>query len=118
MTIKEKVASRELSEKLWKLGYRLESEFYYTKKGEIVSKIGSCRPDDISAPLPVELAEILPDGLDYGKNVYKPKEKAFYCSWHKEHAYYSTNLANSLAKMLIWLTMNGLIKPQEARDES
>jgi hypothetical protein len=147
MEISQKVTNKELSKKIWDLGWKLDTEFWWVEwhggyakshmsyekslKWELryKSNIGLDQ-NKVPAPLACELGEVLPawkfiKGRGCSLSIYKigsafDNEKRWVVEYRVDEDGIDSylikrikdrNLANTLSKMLIYLTKQGLVKP-------
>ena len=137
MPIENKVASRELSEKLVKAGVRLETEFVWLKTGsggnwkiyhrEDLPKGGITCRGILPAPLLCELLEILPHIIndDYYLQISKHSDGKFFIGYvTPEHCaiytydtekYFGASLEDCAVLLLIWLLEKGHIKTENVK---
>jgi len=133
MNLKNKVTNKELSKKIWDLGWRLRTEFYWVDVFENLEGNEECWQihhigwfndqkesyHPIPAPLACEIMKILPSDF----SVHNTNQGFEVCEYKQELLPYKELLytckcftvadteANAIAKTLIYLTERGRIKP-------
>jgi len=121
------VPSLELSKKLYELGVRKKSVFYWAKlysdeyeivqDGELISDAPidyySVGKNDYPAYLASELGEMLPLWCNIETWDANFKYHGYY---KKEKSFFDDNVSNLIAKMLIWLIEQGHVKVEDTNN--
>lgn len=119
MKLEQQVVSLELAKKLKELGVKQESLFWWRNAGQlgwqvendwyIRTRSALIKRQPISAYTVAEIVELLPKHSEHLKLFKSVDKRGQFCCYFKGHTTYGKTMANSAAKMLIYLLENKLI---------